>query len=131
MEGVSLDWLNPEGASQEILSQLQAEVGPLPSSYLDILRVGNGGETGLTVSPLNFCLDTAESALDYWRSGTYTTSGVFVFGGNGGGTLLAFDISSAGRWPVVEFDPIDPQGSIAMVARDFESLLALVGEPDA
>lgn len=125
------NWLFPERASAEILAELKAEVGALPNSYLDTLRQGNGGEVSLTVDPFTLCLDPAEAALDYWRSGTYTISGVFVFGGNGGGSLLAFEMNTPGEWPVVSFDPIDPEGSITEVAPDFESLLGLVGERDA
>ena len=76
--------------------------------------------------PLNFCLDPAEAALDYWQSGTYTASEVFVFGSNGGGDYLAFDLSVPGKWPVVCFDPIDPQGSLEVVAPDFENFLLMV-----
>jgi hypothetical protein len=101
----------------------------LPASYLSLLALGNGGEVGLSVSPLTLCLDSAEVALEYWRSGIYTISGVFVFGGNGGGELLAFDLRNAGEWPVVAFDPIDPEGSIEVVAPDFDGLLALVEAP--
>ena len=111
--------------------ELQAEVGSLPSSYLEILRMGNGGEARLTAKPFTLCLDAAESALDYWRSGTYPIAGVFVFGGNGGGSLLAFELSTPGKWAIVSFDPIDPQGSIEQIAPDFESLLGLVKERDA
>lgn len=88
--------------------------------------MGNGGEVGLCVDPLVFCLEPAESALGYWRSGTYTMEGVFVFGGNGGGDLLAFDLRIPGQWPVVCFDPIDPEGSVQRIAPSFEGLLALV-----
>ena len=77
-------WLHPEGASYQTLSALRATVDGLPESYLALLTRGNGGETSLVVPPFNFCLDSAEAALDYWRSGTYTLPGVFVFGGNGG-----------------------------------------------
>jgi hypothetical protein len=124
-------WLFPEGASAEVLTKLETEVGALPRSYLDTLRLGNGGEAGLTVDPFNLCLEPAEAALDYWRSGTYPLSGVFVFGGNGGGSLLAFEMNIPGEWPIVSFDPIDPQGSIKEIAPDFESLLDLVGGRDA
>lgn len=124
-------WLSPKGASVEVLHELQAEVGPLPLAYLDLLRLGNGGEVGLSVDPLVFCLDSAEAALSYWRSGAYTMNGVFVFGGNGGGELLAFDLRTPGKWPVVSYDPIDPEGSIQQVADDFESFLDLVQEDDA
>jgi hypothetical protein len=83
-----------------------------------------------SVHPLRFCLDPAESALDYWRSGTYTMKGVFVFGSNGGGENVAFDLRPPGRWPVVSFDPIDPEGSIQQVASDFETFLSLTKEDD-
>lgn len=129
MKGPSSSWLVAGGASQEVLRELQAEIGPLPPSYLALLAIGNGGEVGLSVSPLVLCVDSAQVALDYWRSGTYTMSGVFVFGGNGGGCLLAFDLRQAGEWPVVAFDPIDPEGSIEAVAPDFDGLLALIETP--
>jgi len=116
-------WLNPAPASPHALQDLEREVGPLPSSYLECLRRGNGGEVGLRVSPLVLCLDSAESALNYWRSGTYTKQGVFVFGGSGGGDLLAFDLRVPGVWPVICFDPIDPDGSTELVAESFEVLL--------
>jgi hypothetical protein len=124
-------WLSRTGASAEVLHQLQAEVGPLPGAYLELLRIGNGGEVGLSVDPLVLCLDSAEDALAFWRSGTYTANNVFVFGGNGGGELLAFDLRSPGEWPVVSYDPIDPEGSMQKVAADFERLLDLVEDDDA
>ena len=123
--------LFPEGASPDALRALQVEVGSLPNPYLELLRLGNGGEVGLSVHPLLFCLDPVESALDYWRSGTYTMKGIFVFGSNGGGEYLAFDLRTPGKWPVVSFDPIDPEGSIRQVAADFESFLSLVKEDEA
>lgn len=122
----TLGWLSPEGAPKAVLQELSSKVGPLPDSYLRLLAQGNGGEVGLTVMPLNFCLDSAESALDYWQSGKYTASGVFVFGSDGGGSYLAFDLSNPEKWPVVCFDPIDPEGSMEVVAPGFESFLALV-----
>lgn len=128
MKNPTLNWLVAEGASSVVLRELSLKVGPLPNSYLELLVQGNGGEVGLKVSPFNFYLDTAESALDYWKSGTYTTDGVFVFGGDGGGSLLAFDMNTVGKWPVVCFDPIDPEGSMEVVAPDFESLLTLLAE---
>ncbi len=96
MKNSTRNWLFSEGASSTVLRELSLKVGSLPNSYLELLGQGNGGEVGLKVSPFNFCLDTAESALDYWKSGTYTTNGVFVFGCDGGGSLCAFDLSTAG-----------------------------------
>lgn len=119
-------WQSPVGAPPEILEALHASVGALPAVYLDLLRAGNGGEAGLRCRPLNLCLDPAEAALDYWRSGTCTAKAVFVFGGSGGGDLLAFDLRTPGQWPVVCFDPIDPEGSMEVVAPDLQGLLSQV-----
>jgi len=121
-------WLVSSGATSAALQELQREVGCLPPSYLNILSLGNGGEVALRISPFTLCLDSAESVLDYWRSGTYTKNGVIVFGGNGGGSLLAFDLHTSGQWPVVCFDPIDPEGSTEVVAPTFEALLELCEE---
>lgn len=119
-------WLLPQGASEEVLKELQSSVVGLPASYLDLLRLGNGGEVGLSVSPYTLCLDSAEEALGYWKSGTYTIQDAFVFGGDGGGEFLAFDMRQSGICPVVCFDPIDPEGSIEKIAQSFEQFIAMV-----
>lgn len=123
-------WLNAQGASPNLLKELESAVDALPPSYLKLLSLGNGGEVKLIADPFNFCLDSVESALDYWRSGTYTMSGVFIFGCSGGGDSLAFDMRVLGQRLVVCFDPIDPEGSISVVAPDFDGLLALVADKD-
>ena len=119
-------WLLPQGASEEVLNELQSKVEGLPPSYIDLLRIGNGGEVGLSVSPYTLCLDSAEDALAYWKSGAYTIQNAFVFGGNGGGELLAFDMRQSVNNPVVCFDPIDPEGSIEQIAPSFDKFIALV-----
>lgn len=116
-------WLSAPGASPEVIDRLRREVASLPKSYLDLLHTGNGGEVGLCVSPYNLCLDSAESALDYWLSGTYTKQDVFVIGGDGGGELIAFDLGSAAENRVVCFDPISPDDSTQVIAETFEELL--------
>jgi hypothetical protein len=125
MTSIAPAWLIDEPASGKVLDELRVAVGPLPESYLDLLQQGNGGEVGLRGHPFTLCLDSAEFALDYWRSGTCTVDHVFVFGGNGGGTLLAFDLRSPERLPVICFDPVDPESSMAVLAADFSGLLAL------
>ena len=119
-------WLLPQGASEEALKELQSSIVGMPSSYLDLLRRGNGGEVGLSVNPYTLCLDSAEDALAYWKSGTYTIQEAFVFGSNGGGELLAFDMRQSGICPVVCFDPIDPDGSVEEIAPSFEQFIAMV-----
>jgi hypothetical protein len=46
------------------------------------------------------------------------------FEGNGGGELLALDMSKRGPWPIICFDPFDPKGGVEKVFNDFSSLLA-------
>lgn len=124
-------WLSPQRASEEILQELQSSVSRLPASYLSLLRLGNGGEVGLSVNPYILCLDSAEYAISYWKGGAYTIQDVFVFGGNGSGELLAFDMRSPDTCPVICFDPIDPKDSIKQVAPSFEKLIVLVEGHDA
>lgn len=124
-------WLLPQGASEEVLKELQSTVVGLPSSYLDLLRLGNGGEVGLSVNPYTLCLDSAEDALAYWKSGTYTIQEAFVFGGDGGGELLALDMRQPGICSVVCFDPIDPEGSVEQIAPSFEQFIAMVDGQNA
>ncbi|GLQ98198.1 hypothetical protein GCM10007863_26180 [Dyella mobilis] len=65
-------WLADKPASHAALKALRDAVPSLPEAYLDLLSRGDGGEVELTVSPPNLRIDSAELALDYWRSGTYT-----------------------------------------------------------
>lgn len=120
-----------QGASEKVLKELQSTVVGLPASYRDLLRLGNGGKVGLSVNPYILCLDPSEDAVAYWKSGTYTIQEFFVFGGNGGGELLALDMRQSGNCPVVCFDPIDPEGSIEQIAPSFEQFIALVDGENA
>ncbi|GLQ98350.1 SMI1/KNR4 family protein [Dyella mobilis] len=119
-------WLVENGASPQALSALREALPLLPPSYLDLLSRGNGGEAGLAAPPLILVLDPAEDALSFWHSGVCTMEGVFVFGGNGGLELLAFDMRGNQPWPVISFDPIDPDGSVETLADDFPAFLRLV-----
>lgn len=124
-----LSWLYPQGTSEEVLSELQSVVTGLPASYIDLLRLGNGGEVGLSVNPYNLCLDPAEEVIACWKNGMNTIQQWFVFGGNGGGELFAFDMQQSGNIPVISFDPIDPEGSVVQIAPSFDQFLAMA-EPE-
>lgn len=53
---------------------------------------------------------------------------MFVIGDNGGGEIFAFDLrSDSAPRPVVCLDPIDPKGSILLIAESFKAFLALAG----
>jgi hypothetical protein len=119
-------WLVESAASPAAINALRDAVPLLPSTYLDLLSQGNGGEANLWVEPLLLILDAAEQALAYWDSKACPIEGIFVFGGNGGLALIAFDMRGTEPWPVISFDPIDPSGSLVTLADDFPSFLRLV-----
>jgi hypothetical protein len=125
-------WYKFPGASREALQELRANVGvELPDEYYDLLAFSNGGEGPLSVSPYNFCLDSAEDATKYKVTKSYEEffPGFFVFGGNGGGEYIAFDLRGSKPWPVVAIDMtnINLSESVQLIAIDFPSFLALVG----
>ncbi|MEQ5837988.1 SMI1/KNR4 family protein [Paraburkholderia acidicola] len=118
-------WLKVEGASQASINELQDIAGfELPSTYVDLLRFSNGGEGPMPLYG-QFCLDRAEDAGNPKQIGLYP--GRFVFGGNGGLELFAFDLTGNAPWRVLAFDGVDPDGSVRMVADDFAAFLQLIG----
>jgi hypothetical protein len=124
------EWHKCDGASSDTLAALRRSAGrELPDQYIALLRFSNGGEGPLPMSPYNLCLDSAESAAAYRMSDAHSQlhPGFFVFGGNGGGTLLAIDVRGSAPWPVVCFDGIDLEGSLELVAHDFTSFVPLIG----
>jgi len=55
----------------------------------------------------------------------------FVFGGDGCGELLAFDLWQSGICSVVCFSPIAPEGCIKQIAPSFEQSIAMVDVQNA
>jgi hypothetical protein len=132
-------WFSQSAASDHALANLEQAVGvPLPAEYLALLSFSNGGEGPLPVEPYNFCLDSVEITTEAWSGGSYREffPGFLVFGGNGGGEYIAFDLrSSIQPWPVVALNMTntDLSESVTPIANDFASFLKLVGvaSPDA
>lgn len=125
-------WHKCPRASLELLQELKATVAvDLPVQYIDLLSYSNGGEGPLSVQPYNLCLDSAEYVID--RTANAVTEeyfpGFLMFGGNGGGEYIAFDLRGSQPWPVVAIDMtnIDLSESVIFVARDFEAFLSFVG----
>ena len=126
------EWYRSPGASETALNALRA-VAPqvLADEYYQLLRWSNGGEGPLPVSPFNFVLDAVEVALDSLQISYYAQSApdMFVFGSNGAGELVAFDLrADSPPWPVVCFDAIAPQESVERIAENFTAFISLVGE---
>jgi len=125
------DWFAVEGAVSNDLSRLRA-VAPadLPQRYVDLLAFSNGGEGPLPVNPYNLCLDPARTVAEMIVSGNNGQTeldGFLIFGGNGGGEYLAFDLRRGAPWPVVTIDMVAGVGSAEVVAKDFDAFYDQIG----
>lgn len=125
------DWYRMEGASAQVLEALrQAAPDELPESYLQFLRLSDGGEGPLPVNPFNLCLDPASEVLARLADRSYGQAefdGFLIFGGNGGGEYLAFDMRQGVPWPVVTIDMVAGRASASLVAPDFDRFTDLIG----
>lgn len=118
-------------ADPAVVSTLSADVEvDLPEAYLSILQLSNGGGGPLGVEPGWFQLWPAEEVVPSNRD--YQISeylpGLFGFGSNGGGELLAFDTRREKPWSVVmvPFIPMD-EGDVVEIAKDFKEFLKATG----
>jgi cell wall assembly regulator SMI1 len=130
----SKQWFRNEGASSDALQVLIDSVEvKLPKEYLELLAFSNGGEGPLPVPYYTLCLDDAESASNSARVELFKNlyPGWFVFGGDGGGELYAFDLTGKQPWQVIRFDGVDPGGSVEMVAESFVIFMQLLAAADA
>jgi hypothetical protein len=88
-------WRPEAPASEESLKRLAEQAGfHVPDSYLSQLRYSNGGEGDLAVDPGWISLWRAEDVIS--QNSAYEVPelvpGLWGFGSNGGGELLAFDL---------------------------------------
>jgi len=123
----NIEWYKSEGASEFEIAKLRNLVNfELPQSYIELLRFSNGGEGSLSVQPLHFVLDSVENAISYFESeASKAFSDYFVFGGNGGGELLAMEKQTGS---VVNIDSCNSNTEeIGHVAISFSKFLELVG----
>jgi hypothetical protein len=125
------DWYRMEGASAQTIEDLRAATpDELPESYVQLLAVSDGGEGPLPVTPFNLCLDPAREVIARLASDNYNQpdfEGFLIFGGNGGGEYLAFDIRQGVPWPVVTIDMVAGPASADVVAPNFDAFIDLIG----
>lgn len=125
-------WAHREtAADQGAVAALSAALGDeLPEEYLALLRLSNGGEGPLGVEPGWFQFWPAEKVLDSNRDFQINEylPGLFGFGSNGGGELLAFDTRQGTPWTVVmaPFIGMD-ENDVVEIAKDFEEFLRTTG----
>jgi hypothetical protein len=107
-------------------------VGPadFPQRYVDLLAYSDGGEGPLPVNPYNLCLDSARAVAERIESrnnGQADLDGFLIFGGNGGGEYLAFDLRRGSPWPIVTIDMVAGVGSAEVVAPNFDAFHDQIG----
>jgi hypothetical protein len=125
------DWYRMDGAPAQTIEDLRAAApSELPESYLELLSFSDGGEGPLPVNPLNLCLDPVQEVITRIANGNYGQpefDGFLIFGGNGGGEYLAFDMRQGTPWPVVTIDMVAGRESAEAVASDFDNFINLIG----
>lgn len=125
------EWFAQPGASPETLGALrEAAPAALPESYYRLLAFSDGGEGALPVDPYNLCLDSAAEVRERIARGhdeDPDLSGFLIFGSNGGGEHIAFDLRNGAPWPIVYIDMIAGYGSVAPLTPSFDALLDIIG----
>lgn len=129
------DWHKVEGASEEELEGLRLACRvDLPEEFFKLLEYSNGGEGPLPIPPYNFCLDPVSEIQRNLDEETFKefSSGFLVFGGNGGGEIIAFDIRRENERPIVSLDLTNSNldESRMLIAQDFSEFLNMVGIED-
>jgi hypothetical protein len=125
-------WDREPPASAEVIGKLISESRlKLPEDYLAFLLQSNGGEGELGIQPGWFRIWQAEEVIQAgleYEVPKYAP-GLFAFGGNGGGELLAFDTRCGIPWPVVALPCIGMDAGEAMpVAAHFKDFVAQMGK---
>ncbi len=124
-------WRPEAPASEKSLKRLAEQVSfPLPEAYLSQLRSSNGGEGDLAIDPGWISLWRAEDVISL-NSGYCVPEfvpGLWGFGSNGGGELLAFDLRGAEPYPIVRVPFIPMELSEAVrISDSFEDFRRHVG----
>lgn len=119
-------------ATPDAVAALSAEAGvELPEEYLSLLLLSNGGGGPLGVEPGWFQLWPVEEVLSLNRGYEVQENvpGLFGFGSNGGGELLAFDTRKGLPWRIVmvPFIPMEVD-EIIEIAEDFAHFLRATGQ---
>lgn len=127
-------WRDAPPASTEAIAALVAQAPiELPSSYLELLLVSNGGEGDLSVNPDWFSLWPAQDVMQHNESYQIAEylPGFFGFGSNGGGELLAFDARHSKPWPIVmiPFIPMEVTEAV-QISTGFDEFIFYIGEPE-
>jgi len=113
----------------EILNLMGETKVQLPSEYLDLLRYSNGGQGDLALPPLLFCPYEVDYVIELLREKPFDElhEQFFIFGGNGGLELIAFDLRKVPPYPIVMIDPVGGEDTAIEIAPDMASFIEAIG----
>lgn len=124
------EWQGSAPASETQIQELENVLGvSLPSEYIELLRLNNGGEGELTLSPFWFQLFDVESVITNASDDFYKTEfpGILFFGGNGGLESIGFDMRVKQPWPIVAIDSIAGLDSLETISENIGDFIEAIG----
>jgi len=112
----------------------------LPAEYLDLLRVTDGGEGNIALSPLYLQLYSVDECIETLRDPSVkyclespdalnrpANPDFFIFASNGGLESIAFDLRCGSTRPVVMIDLIAGSESAKQIAPDIVTFINAIG----
>ena len=117
-------WRGP-ASEDSIQALIRAVSMPLPEAYIEFLRRHNGGEGAVVIEPGWISLWPAEEVVEL--NAQYDVAeyfpGYFVFGSDGGGEMLAFEMQDGSDCKVVMLPFIGDVSDRIVIAASFEAFL--------
>jgi len=101
----------------------------LPSEYLDLLRLSNGGEGPLALPPLCFQLYAVKECINLCLNQEILKRfpTLLFFGSNGGLESIAFDLREGPPWRIVMVDQIAGAESAEEIAPNMGAFIEAIG----
>lgn len=123
-------WKGAAPASEAEIESLERVLGVSPpSEYIELLRLNNGGEGELALSPLWFQLFDVKWAMTLAADEFYKAEfpNIFFFGGNGGLESIGFDMRGKDPWPIVAIDCIAGLDSLMVICANIREFIDAIG----
>lgn len=119
----------PPATAQAIAALIASTVLPLPATYLQLLRLTNGGEASLACYPSYVRVWSSATVIAYNRDYDIPNQlpGLIGFGDNGGPDLVGFDTRAGQPYPVcaVPFVPM-AWADAMLIVPNFDAFLHLL-----
>lgn len=125
------EWQANTPSSETEIAQLTSYAkAQLPTEYIELLQLSNGGEGPIALPPRYFQLYSVRDCIELFHTNQQLIEQLpsfLFFGSNGGLELLAFDLRSEPPWPIVTIDPIAGPESAEEIAPDMETFIEAIG----